>query len=213
MFIRNHRFVSLLGVLLVACLAPSAKAEESIYNISAAAFISSVEIAAEVNHGMGVVLEGGHTIATCAHVVRDYKWVDVTKDGNTYKGYVIATDLSIDVAVIWTLANLKPFQYIDSVMTPLVNSSVIALGREGREPTIQMGVVLDIPETDTGRFNTSLPGGPGASGGPVLDMNANLVGIIKGGCPSAIKSECTTSVIPIGVVLKFIAETRRLVNR
>lgn len=212
MHVRRNHSLLLLVVLYVACLAPSAKAGESIYNISAAAYVSSVEVNAGLNQGMGVVLEKGFTIATCAHVVRDFKWVKITKNGISTDGFVLARDESLDLAIIVTDATYTPFQYSPSGMTPLIGTPVMALGRENDEPTIQMGKVLDIPESDAGMFSIDVLGGPGASGGPVMDMNANLVGIIKGGRPSQSSGESVTFVIPIGVVIKFAEATRDNLN-
>ena len=202
------RVVGLLTIVL-----SSVGFGENFYNISAAAYVSSVEIiAGEVNHGMGVVLEKGFTIATCAHVVRDSKWVKITKNGVSTDGFVLAKDLSLDLAIIVIDPTYTPFQYSPSVMTPLIGTPVLALGCENRESKIQMGSVLDIPETDTGRFSIDVLGGPGASGGPVLDMNANLVGIIKGGCPGSSYGESVTYVIPIGVIIKFAEDVREKLN-
>jgi len=212
MHIRTYCLVSLLGVLLAPCATPTAQAGESIYNISAAAYVSSVEVSAGLNQGMGVVLEKGFTIATCAHVVRDFKWVKITKNGISTDGFVLARDESLDLAIIVTDVTYTPFQYSPSAMTPLIGTPVMALGRENDEPTIQMGRVLDIPETDVGKFSIDVLGGAGASGGPVVDMNANLVGIIKGGRPSQSSGESVTFVIPIGVVIKFAEAARENLN-
>jgi len=186
---------------------------ECFRKISEAAYVSSVEVAAgDINHGMGVVLEKGFTVATCAHVVRDYKWVKVTKNGISTKGLVLARDEVLDLAIIVTDNTFTAFQYSPSVMTPLIGTPVMALGRENEEPVIQMGKVLNIPETDTGRFSIDVLGGSGASGGPVMDMNGNLVGIIKGGCASPIYGESVTFVIPIGLIVRFAELTRENLN-
>jgi S1-C subfamily serine protease len=202
------RVVGLLTIVL-----SSVGFGENFYNISAAAYVSSVEITAGgLKSGRGVVLEKGFTVATCAHVVRDSRWVKVIQDGISTDGLVLARDEVLDLAIIVTDMTFTPFQYSPSVMTPLIGTPVLALGCENEMAVIQMGKVLDIPETDTGRFSIDVLGGPGASGGPVLDMNANLVGIIKGGCPSPSYGESVTYVIPIGIIIRFAELTRENLN-
>jgi S1-C subfamily serine protease len=171
--------------------------------------------------GSGFVYDKQGHIVTNGHVVGDAKVVDVTfVDGNRYTANVIAKDIDSDIAV---LQISKP-QQLSSSLKPLVlgNSSkmdvgdaVIAIGNPfGLSDTMTTGIVSGIGRSlpiSLGGFmipnviQTDAPVNPGNSGGPLLNMQGEMIGmntaILSGtntfsGIGFAIPSNAITKIVP-----------------
>jgi S1-C subfamily serine protease len=141
--------------------------------------------------GSGIVYDANGHIITNNHVVGNAKIVDVTFiDGNRYTAKVVGTDVHNDLAVLKIIGNLtKP-------VTPLTlgNSSalqvgdrVIAIGNPfGLDDTMTTGLVSQtgrlLPDTNLGFsipdvIQTDALIDPGNSGGPLLNMKGQVIGI------------------------------------
>jgi len=171
--------------------------------------------------GSGIIFDRNGHVVTNNHVVGDAKIVDVTFiDGNRYTAKVVGTDVYSDLAVLKIVGNItKPVTPL-----PLGNSSasevgdqVIAVGNPfGLADTMTTGIISQV-----GRL---LPGGPlgfsipdviqtdalidpGNSGGPLLNMRGQVIGIntaaiISGqggfsGIGLAIPSNTVKRIVPI----------------
>jgi S1-C subfamily serine protease len=171
--------------------------------------------------GSGFVYDKQGHIVTNGHVVGDAKIVDVTfPDGDRYTANVTAKDIDSDIAV---LKISKPQQLLSS-LKPLVlgNSSkmdvgdaVIAIGNPfGLSDTMTTGIVSGIGRSlpiSLGGFmipnviQTDAPVNPGNSGGPLLNMQGEMIGmntaILSGtntfsGIGFAIPSNTITKIVP-----------------
>ena len=177
--------------------------------------------------GSGFVYDKQGRIITNNHVVGDAKIVDVTfVDGNKYSAKVIGTDIYSDIAVL-QIQNITQGQRqkLLTVLKPLVigNSSklevgdpVLAIGNPfGLDNTLTTGIVSAIGRVlpaaaEAGGFSipnviqTDAPIAPGSSGGPLLDMQGQVVGMNTAGIPSivgggiafAIPSDTITKIVP-----------------
>lgn len=171
--------------------------------------------------GSGIIFDGQGHVVTNNHVVGDAKIVDVTFiDGSRYAAKVVGTDVYSDLAVLKIVGNItKPVTPL-----PLGNSSasevgdqVVAIGNPfGLADTMTTGIISQV-----GRL---LPGGPlgfsipdviqtdalidpGNSGGPLLNMRGQVIGIntaaiISGqggfsGIGLAIPSNTVKRIVPI----------------
>jgi S1-C subfamily serine protease len=164
----------------------------------------------------------GHII-TNNHVVGNAKIVDVTfVDGNRYTAKVIGTDIYSDIAVLQIIENITQ----QPSFTPLIlgNSSklevgdpVLAIGNPfGLSDTIMTGIVSQtgrvIPADAAGGsfsisniIQTDAPIAPGSSGGPLLNMQGQVVGMNTAGIPSivasgiafAIPADTITQIVPV----------------
>jgi S1-C subfamily serine protease len=142
--------------------------------------------------GSGFVYDKLGRIITNNHVVGNAKIVDVTfVDGNRYTAKVIGSDIYSDIAVLQIIEN------ITQPLNPLVigNSSkmgvgdpVIAIGNPfGLSGTITTGIVSGIGRllpaaaglgfSIPNAIQTDAPINPGSSGGPLLNMQGQVVGI------------------------------------
>ncbi|HET8688943.1 MAG TPA: trypsin-like peptidase domain-containing protein, partial [Methanosarcina sp.] len=179
--------------------------------------------------GSGFVYDKLGHIVTNGHVVGDSKVVDVTFiDGNRSPAKVIGSDTYNDIAVLQISQNAsKPLQqHLLSSLKPLVlgNSSkmdvgdaVIAIGNPfGLSDTMTTGIVSGIgrslPVSAGGGYSipnviqTDAPIDPGNSGGPLLNMQGEVIGMNTAailssntfsGIGLAIPSNSITKIVPI----------------
>jgi S1-C subfamily serine protease len=162
----------------------------------------------------------GHVI-TNNHVVGDAKIVDVTfSDGNKYTARVIGADVYSDIAVLQIMQNIT-----QPIFKPLVigNSSKLEVGDEvvtisnpfGLDNTLTTGIISAMgrvlsPLAESGGFSlpniiqTDVPLASGSSGGPLLNMQGQVVGmdtagisaILGGGIAFAIPSNTLERIVP-----------------
>ncbi|MFL6434619.1 MAG: S1C family serine protease, partial [Nitrososphaeraceae archaeon] len=143
--------------------------------------------------GSGFVYDNQGHIVTNYHVVSGVKKADVTfTDGNTYSANVVGKDPNSDLAILQITGDYSEEKAV--VPLPLANSSavrpgeqVIAIGNPfGLSGTITTGIVSAkgrlLPNPDTG---FSIPGmiqtdaavNPGNSGGPLLNIQGQVIGL------------------------------------
>lgn len=141
--------------------------------------------------GSGIVYDASGHIITNNHVVGAAKIVDVTFiDGNRYTARVVNTDVYNDLAVLKIIGNLTkpitPLQLGNSSALQ-VGDHVVAIGNPfGLDDTMTTGIVSQLgrllPNT---RLGFSIPDviqtdaliDPGNSGGPLLNMRGQVIGI------------------------------------
>jgi len=171
--------------------------------------------------GSGIVYDTKGHIITNNHVVGTAKIVDVTFiDGNRYTANVVGTDIYNDLAVLKITGNLTkpvtPLQLGNSSALE-VGDQVIAIGNPfGLDDTMTTGIVSQkgrlLPDTTSGFsipdvIQTDALIDPGNSGGPLLNMQGQVVGINtaavisdKGGFSGiglAISSNTAKRIVPI----------------
>lgn len=145
--------------------------------------------------GTGVVVSSGGTVLTAFHVVAETKDVTVIVGGRRYGATVAGYDRSLDIAVLH-LRDAVGLPTITAAEGPLprIGQWVAALGnaRGNDEPlTRAMGTVVAVDQSDTflhpwfghdvtqrGLVETAIARNPGDSGGPVVDQDGALVGIV-----------------------------------
>jgi|TARA_R110000851_G_scaffold165169_2_gene309881 serine protease Do len=132
--------------------------------------------------GSGFIISEDGYILTNTHVVAGASDIQVTlTDGQEYKAEVIGTDARTDVALIKIDAqDLKPLP-IGTSTTLKKGQWVLAIGSPfGLESTVTSGIVSAI-NRDTGDYlpfiQTDVAVNPGNSGGPLLNLAGEVVGI------------------------------------
>ena len=142
--------------------------------------------------GSGFVYDKLGRIITNNDVVGDAKIVDVTfVDGNRYTAKVIGSDIYSDIAVLQIIENtsqpLNPL-VIGNSSNLEVGDPVIAVGNPfGLSGTITTGIVSGIGRllpaaaglgfSIPNAIQTDVSINPGSSGGPLLNMQGQVVGI------------------------------------
>ncbi len=177
--------------------------------------------------GSGFVWDRQGHIVTNNHVVAGAQRIAVTfADGTTVPATVVGADPDSDLAVIKvdpTAVKLQPVTVGDSTQVK-VGQFVVAIGNPfGLEGSMTFGIVSALGRslpaggesalTSQGStytipdiIQTDAPVNPGNSGGVLLDLNGNLIGV-----PSAIESPVRASsgvgfAIPSAIVKKVVPE-------
>ncbi|MCC6715893.1 MAG: Do family serine endopeptidase [Gammaproteobacteria bacterium] len=134
--------------------------------------------------GSGFIITPDGYIFTNAHVVKDADEVTVRlADKREFKAKVVGVDLKSDVAVIKIDATHLPTLHIGDPKTLRVGEWVAAIGSPfGLENTVTAGVVSAkaraLPDDSYVPFiQTDVAVNPGNSGGPLLNMKGEVVGI------------------------------------
>lgn len=143
--------------------------------------------------GSGFVLDAEKgIIITNNHVIAGSRTVDVTfADGNTYSSRVIGADAFSDLAVLQISDN---FSKEHLVSLQLANSSQLKVGQQivaignpfGLSNTMTYGIISQVgrllPNQEMGFsipdvIQTDAALNPGNSGGPMLDLHGNVIGV------------------------------------
>jgi serine protease Do len=137
--------------------------------------------------GSGILIDDKGYIATNNHVVEDARSIYVElADGRTFPANTVGTDSLSDLAVIKiNAANLSYIYWGDSSLLS-VGGWVLAIGNAlGEGITATEGIVsrlnvsVDIGEGNIlyGLIQTTAPVNPGNSGGPLVNMAGEVIGI------------------------------------
>jgi len=132
--------------------------------------------------GSGFIISEDGYILTNNHVVARSNGIFVTlTSGKEYKAEIIGTDSRTDIALIKIDAkDLEPLEIGDS--TSLKKGQwVLAIGSPfGLDSTVTSGIVSAI-NRDAGDYlpfiQTDVPGNPGNSGGPLINLQGEVVGV------------------------------------
>ena len=134
--------------------------------------------------GSGFIISPDGYILTNAHVVDGVKEVHVKlTDRREFNAKVVGTDPKTDVALIKINATNLPVVRIGSASNVKVGQWVVAMGSPfGFENSLTAGVVSAKSRSLPGDgyvpfIQTDVAVNPGNSGGPLFDMNGNVIGI------------------------------------
>jgi putative serine protease PepD len=139
--------------------------------------------------GTGFVYDTKGDVLTNEHVVDGASTVRVKfSDGSSYKATVVGTDTSTDLAVLHVNApasKLQPLVLADS-SNVAVGDGVVAIGNPfGLDGTVTSGIVSAVGRQISAPDNTPIVGAiqtdaainHGNSGGPLLDLHGDVIGI------------------------------------
>jgi len=164
--------------------------------------------------GSGVVLDRKGLIITNNHVIDGATRVQVNlKDGRTYIGEVVGSDEMTDVAIVRVNAADLPAADPGDSEKLKVGQFVLAIGNAlglPGGPTVSMGVLSamgrPLPGADfifEGLLQTDAAVNPGNSGGPLVDLDGNVIGINAAMIPFA---QGVGFAIPINTVKRIATE-------
>jgi S1-C subfamily serine protease len=127
------------------------------------------------------VIGGSTYVVTANHVVEGYDTVNVTRQGSSWDGQVIRTDTVNDLALLRVARRVAPPLWPDSSVQPdpKVGQELVLVGSPyGLEGTVTTGVVSRVTYNSV---QTDAAANPGNSGGPAVDKNGQVVGILVSG--------------------------------
>lgn len=152
--------------------------------------------------GSGFAISGNGYILTSYHVIKGADSVYIQNNkGNSFKAKAYYTDPVNDVAILKiddsSFENLGTLPYSIKKTGAGIGELVYTLGFPKEDVVLGNGYVSSKTglNGDTLAFQVAIPVNPGNSGGPLLDNNGNIVGIIKGkenkieGAAFAVKSK------------------------
>lgn len=136
--------------------------------------------------GSGFIIDGEGTIVTNYHVIKNAKDITVTMNDNTYfKAEVLGYDIKTDLAVLKINSSGRNLSYVEfgDSDKARVGDTVAAIGNpfglggsvskgiiSARSRDISIGTINEFIQTDAA-INR------GNSGGPLFDLNGNVIGI------------------------------------
>ncbi len=147
--------------------------------------------------GSGVIIDTNGLILTNNHIVEQSESIEVTLfDGRKYKGKLIGTDRTSDIAVVKVEGDdLPPVRLGDSSKVK-VGQMAIAIGNPFgfflQGPTVTVGVISALNRTiraEQGVYEnlmqTDAHINPGNSGGPLVNIKGEVIGINSANIPFA----------------------------
>jgi serine protease Do len=150
--------------------------------------------------GSGFIYGSNGYILTAAHVVEGASTITVTlADGRTFPGAVVASDSTLDVAVVKIADTGLPTIKLAATGAVEVGQTVLAIGDPlGQYPgSVTVGVVSGLdrsitvqddltgaPRDLSGLIQTDASINPGNSGGPLIDASGAAIGLISAGSAS-----------------------------
>jgi len=146
---------------------------------------ASVKGSAPKGSGSGAVISKTGHIATAAHVVRGASRIEVVTPSGTFVAKVLNCDDSNDVALIKVDNEFQTFIPVGRSSEVRLGQSVSTIGFpnieiQGHSPKVTQGVISGENgiQNDIRLWQVSVAVQPGNSGGPLLDENGRLVGIV-----------------------------------
>jgi hypothetical protein len=135
--------------------------------------------------GSGFLVSADGEIVTNYHVIKEAHSAIVKLSNGAFfpVSGVLATDTSKDLAIIKVNGKNLPFLALADIGNLHVGDHVVAIGSPlGLEGTVSDGIVSAIRDVENKKWiQTTAPVSHGNSGGPLLDMNNHVVGVITWG--------------------------------
>lgn len=202
------RFISFFVVIIivVSCLGgcsfgkKNLSGEEIFERLS----VSTVEITAESDYvsslGSGFYIDDKGTLVTNYHVIEDCSRADVTtSDGGTYKvTNILGYDKDLDIVILATSKKNSTAVATSSIVT--TGETVYALGSSlGLTGTLSEGLISAAERNINNHtyIQISAPISPGNSGGPVVNVRGEVIGVA---CAGLEDGQNLNLAIPISVL-------------
>jgi len=178
---------------------------------------SIVAIDADINEGVssgtGCVIHSSGLILTSSHVVEGFKDIKITlPGGQSYPGKMIADNAeNSDFALIKIdkVSGLRSIKFGDSSKIR-VGQKVLAIGNPfGFNRTLTTGIISRV-DSKRNKIQTDAAINPGSSGGPLLNINGEVIGINQSIYnPDNNKSNIGIGfAVPINMAKNFIQEVK-----
>jgi len=134
--------------------------------------------------GTGFFLSEDGWVGTCYHVIKDANKITVRLGGSEFPAKLVKWDAASDLALLKVEGKFSPLP-IASKNAVSLGESVFTIGYpnigiQGVQPKLTRGEISSVTgiQDDPRHYQISVPVQPGNSGGPLVDMEGNLVGIV-----------------------------------
>lgn len=182
-------------------------------NVSPAIASIDVDIGDGTSSGTGCIIESSGVILTSSHVLEGHKKIKVTlANGEKYEGFVLSDKGVGDFALIKinTKKSLPVIKLGDSSRIK-VGQKVLAIGNPfGFNRSLTEGIISRV-DREKNKIQTDAAINPGCSGGPLLNMDGEVIGINQSIYnPDNNKSNIGIGfAIPVNLAKNFISEAKR----
>jgi serine protease Do len=138
--------------------------------------------------GSGFVISPDGYVLTCAHVVTGVHEVTIWVEGVRYPCRVLNSDTNLDLALLKVDGDHPPFHplHLESGKDYSLGESVYTMGFPlvdvlGTSPRLNNGLISAKVgmNDDTNFVQVSVPIQPGNSGGPLLNANGQVIGVVS----------------------------------
>ncbi|HET7371199.1 MAG TPA: trypsin-like peptidase domain-containing protein [Gammaproteobacteria bacterium] len=176
----------------------------------------------ETTLGSGLVISADGYILTCAHVIAGAGSIEVTlADGHRYDAKVVGADRDSDLALLKVAATHLPTAKIGDAAALKPGQWVAAIGAPfGLETSVTVGVVSAVgrhlaSEKYVSFIQSDVPINPGSSGGPLLNLDGEVVGINSEIYSRTGEYTGVSFAVPINLALNVVRQLRAdgVVNR
>ena len=163
--------------------------EIPVVEVVAGARAAVVRIEGTTGSGSGFVIDADGHILTNAHVVERVGELEIVlEDGSRWEPDLVGIDSARDVALL-KIATGSPLHFLPLATTVRAGESVVALGFPlGLQGglTVTTGIVSSLERVldDVIHLQTDAAINPGSSGGPLLNLRGQVVGMNTSGIPS-----------------------------
>ncbi len=164
--------------------------EELAFSLAILASARAAPVARQLNlagTGTGFVVAGDGHVLTNNHVVDGCTEVRVNYSGETYVAPHLASDISNDLALLNSAIQAEDYLAFRAGRAIRPGDDVVVLGfpLQGQlsdQVKVTRGTISALSGPDNNRtlLQTTAPVQAGSSGGPLLDLSGNVVGIVMG---------------------------------
>jgi tetratricopeptide (TPR) repeat protein len=160
---------------------------------SAVVFIVVPQNRKQVIYGSGIIINPKGWIITANHIVKNRQNVIIKVADYSYQGTVVARDPSSDLALIKLQSQmLLPTLGLQSI-PPRIGQKIFVIGNPlTLEKSFSDGLVSRL--TDNGWIQYTAPTNPGNSGGPLLNEDGDVLGLVQ-----SIASDSTPGTFASGI--------------
>ncbi len=171
--------------------------------------------------GTGIVVAQPARILTNAHVVERCARISVIAEGIATPARVEAVDAKVDLALI---SAERRFERLASLRSPVNTRSgedIVVVGFPlqsvlAHEPIVTAGIVSALAgfKGDPTQIQISAPVQPGNSGGPVYDLNGNVVAVVVAGLTTLRGKRGSQAITPQNVNFAInVAEAQKFLDQ
>ena len=151
---------------------------KSVYTVESGQELGTAWVAWK-NGGTSYLITANHVVADA--VASGDRSVTLKQKGASIPGTVVKTDTTNDLAVVQTTGTVGPalWQTPQPGVSPLVGDALLLVGSPyGLEGTVTQGVVSRVTYN---QIQTDAAANPGNSGGPAVDRQGEVVGVLLSG--------------------------------
>jgi S1-C subfamily serine protease len=191
--------IALAMSIMVAVLSPAPK-KEDLQELSKKVYVLEGKLNADINNkpskrpegatlksgGTGFLIDAKGYIITNAHVLKGSTYVNVTSNkGDAFNAKIAYVDVQKDLAILKIEDDdyiaFKSLPYSISKSDIRLGEEVFTLGYPRNDITYSKGDISAKTgyNGDTSSFQIQIPANPGNSGGPLLNKNGEVVGVLS----------------------------------